>query len=65
MLPRCWLIAGVLALAPAFLAGNRPHTELAIGIGGVVLAYRTLRPMADGVEALLTAAVAWERIGPI
>ena len=63
--PRCWLIAGVLALSPAFLAGDRPPTELAIGIGGVVLAYRALRPMADGVEALLTAAVAWERIGPI
>jgi ATP-binding cassette subfamily B protein len=65
MLPRCWLMAGVLALAPAFLAGDRPPTELAIGIGGVVLAYRALRPMAEGVEALLMAAVAWERIGPI
>jgi ATP-binding cassette subfamily B protein len=65
LVPRCWLILGLLGLVPAFAAGGRPPSELAIGIGGVLLAYRALKALTDGLEQILAAAIAWERIRPI
>jgi ATP-binding cassette subfamily B protein len=64
LVPRGWFLAGFLGLAPAFVAGGRSAAALAVGVGGVVLAYRALRNLAEGLERLLAAAIAWERIRP-
>ncbi len=62
--PRLWFIAGMLALAPAFVAGNRALAALAVGVGGVILAYQAFRHLVEGLERLAAAAIAWERIRP-
>jgi ATP-binding cassette subfamily B protein len=62
LVPRGWLILGLLALAPAFVAGARSTTALAVGVGGTVLAYRALRSLVEGLDQLLGAAIAWERV---
>jgi ATP-binding cassette subfamily B protein len=64
LLPRCWLLVGLLGLAPAFLAGNRSSAALAVGIGGVVLAYRAFHNLVEGLDKIAAAAIAWERIKP-
>jgi ATP-binding cassette subfamily B protein len=39
LVPRGWLIAGLLGLVPAFISGGRSNVTLAVGIGGTLLAY--------------------------
>ena len=63
-IPRGWVLAGVLTTAPAFLAGAS-STELAISLGGVLLAYRALRQLVEGLADLAAAKVAWERVAPV
>jgi ATP-binding cassette subfamily B protein len=62
--PRCWLIVGLLGLVPAFIAADRSNAVMAIGVGGVILAYRAFKSLADGLEQLAAAAIAWERVRP-
>jgi ATP-binding cassette subfamily B protein len=64
-LPRGWLIVGLLGLAPEFVLGNAGASELAVGLGGVLLAYRALGEAAAGLAAIARAAVAWERLAPL
>jgi ATP-binding cassette subfamily B protein len=64
LVPRGWFLAGFLGLAPAFVAGGRSAAALAVGVGGIVLAYRALRNLVEGLEGLVAAAVAWERVRP-
>ena len=63
--PRGWLLVGLLGLAPAFVDGTAPPAALAVGLGGVVLAYRALRTLAESLEKVAAAAIAWERVGPL
>jgi ATP-binding cassette, subfamily B, bacterial len=65
MAPRGWLLVGLLGLAPAFVGGTAPPTALAVGLGGVVLAYRALRTLAESLEKVAAAAIAWEHVGPL
>ena len=58
-LPRGWLLAGMLLLAPGFVAGTSSTAELAIGIGGILLAYRALDRAVAGFTLLVDAFVAW------
>ena len=64
VVPRGWFIAGVLGLLPAFLAGGHSAALLAVGLGGVLLAFQAFKHLAEGLERLLASVVAWERIGP-
>jgi ATP-binding cassette, subfamily B, bacterial len=64
-LPRGWFIVGMLGLAPAFVLGAASPAALAVGLGGLLLAYRAFRGLALGIEQLAAARVAWERIAPV
>src|SRR5262245_3414702 len=64
-LPRGWIVVGLLGLAPEFVLGNAGASALAVGLGGVLLAYRALGEATAGLAAIARAAVAWERIGPL
>jgi ATP-binding cassette, subfamily B, bacterial len=64
-IPRGWLVVGLLGLAPDFVFGGAEAAGLAVGLGGVLLAYRALAEAASGLAASLRAAVAWERIAPL
>ncbi len=62
--PRGWFIAGVLGLLPAFVAGGHSAALLAVGLGGVLLAFQAFKDLAEGLERILASALAWERIRP-
>jgi ATP-binding cassette subfamily B protein len=66
IVPRGWLILGLLGLAPALLGGvDSPagisQAGVAIAVGGILLAYRAWRRLAAGAWQLAGAAVAWQR----
>jgi ATP-binding cassette subfamily B protein len=54
-LPRAWIVAGLLSLAPAFLDPHQSGAALAVGLGGVVLAYRALTSLTASTGALFGA----------
>lgn len=62
MLPRGWLVLGVAGLAPAFLGGAAPPAALAVGLGGVLLAYRALRTLLLALAQLAGASIAWRQV---
>ena len=62
--PRGWMLVGLATMAPAFLSGGA-DTRLAVSLGGVLLGYRALRKMVDGLADVAAAGVAWERVRPV
>ncbi len=65
LIPRGWLIVGLLALAPAFVNRSGSPAELAIGIGGMLLGWRALKGLTIGVWNLAGAAIAWRLVKPL
>ena len=65
LVPRGWLIVGLLGLAPAFVSGGAPPATMAVGLGGVLLAYQALRSLAEAVEGVAAAAIAWGLLEPL
>jgi ATP-binding cassette subfamily B protein len=62
LVPRGWFVVALLGLAPTFLAGHRSTAALAVGIGGILLAYRAFGNLVQGLEKVAAAAIAWERV---
>jgi ABC-type multidrug transport system fused ATPase/permease subunit len=62
VIPRGWMILGLLGLAPALLAHDTAATELAISLGGILFAFRALEALGAGLIELAGAAIAWERV---
>jgi ATP-binding cassette subfamily B protein len=64
LVPRGWLIAGLIAVAPAFIEGAEAGA-LATAIGGVVFSWMSLGRLGAGLDQLATAFVAWQRVAPL
>ncbi len=64
-IPTGWLAVGMLGLLPAFVWGARPVGELAIALGGVLLAYQGLAQLAGGARHVAGAWVAWQAIATL
>jgi ATP-binding cassette, subfamily B, bacterial len=65
VVPRGWLCLGLLGLAPAFVAGHGSPAALAVGLGGMFLAYRAFHKLAAGVGHLTGVAIAWQQVAPL
>jgi ATP-binding cassette subfamily B protein len=61
-LARGWLVLGLIGLGPAFVSGSGTPAALAIGLGGVLLAYLALERLSVGLSSLLAAGIAWREI---
>jgi ATP-binding cassette subfamily B protein len=65
MVPRGWLIVAVLALMPAFGTSNLPVAKLALSLGGMLLAYRTLMRAVAMFSSLISVVSAWQKTEPL
>ncbi len=65
LVPRGWLIVGVACLIPAFVAGELATGPIAIGIGGVLFAYKAVWKLVRGLTDLGEAIVAWDNVAPL
>jgi ATP-binding cassette subfamily B protein len=63
VVPRGWFVVALLGLAPSFVRGDGSASLLAVGVGGIVLAFQALRNLGNALEQLTAAAVARERVG--
>ncbi len=64
LVPRGWVVLGVVGLAPAFI-GGAGSGALAMGVAGVLLAFQALRRLSGGMGDLIGAGVSWRRIAPL
>ncbi|HYP28505.1 MAG TPA: ABC transporter ATP-binding protein [Blastocatellia bacterium] len=62
LVPRGWLLVGFLGLAPSVIAEGASMGGLAVGIGGVLLAYQGLGKMVGSLSQLTGASIAWDQI---
>ena len=65
LVPRGWLVLGLLGLAPAFVTDRGAPVALVIGLGGVLLAHQALRRLAAGLWHLAGAVIAWQQVAPL
>jgi ATP-binding cassette, subfamily B, bacterial len=65
LVPRGWLLLGLLALAPAFIAGEKALSSLAVGLGGTLFVYQSLQLFSMGLLSVEDAAIAWEKAAPL
>lgn len=64
LVPRGWTLLGLCGLAPLFVSGA-PATSLAIGLGGVLLAFRAFDRLTSGLWSLTGAAIAWRQTASV
>jgi ATP-binding cassette subfamily B protein len=62
IVPRGWLVIGLAGLIPAFASGTKSTAQIAIAVGGMLLAYRAFKRLAAGAWQVAGAAVAWQRV---
>src|SRR6185295_7038069 len=65
LIPRGWLVFGIAVIALNFVRGSSATGLLAVGLGGVLLAYSALRRMAAGISQLTDAVIAWQQVASI
>jgi ATP-binding cassette, subfamily B, bacterial len=65
LLPRGWLIVGLIGLTPAFVSSRSSPVVLAIALGGILLAYRAFNGLSSGLWNLVDAAISWKQVAPL
>jgi ATP-binding cassette subfamily B protein len=65
LVPQAWLLVGVATVAGAFISDTATEATLAISLGGVLMASRSLRRFAQGAIGIAGARVAWEKVAPL
>jgi len=62
VVPRGWLILGLMGLTPAFVSSPNSPVTLAIALGGILLGYRALESFTRGLLNLVDAAISWKQV---
>ncbi len=66
VIPRLWLLAGLLVLAPSvFSSGGNLGASLALSLGGLWLVFGAFRRLGVALPMLALARDAWGRISPL
>lgn len=65
LVPRGWLLLGLVGLVPTFVMVEPPVDALAVALGGVLLALRALTKLARSLADLAGAAIAWRQVSDI
>jgi ATP-binding cassette subfamily B protein len=61
-MPRGWMLVALAGIAPSFVAGTAAPADVAVALGGMLLAGRALTGVSHGLAALARAAVAWKQV---
>jgi ATP-binding cassette subfamily B protein len=64
-LPSAYVIAGILALAPAFLNGTSSLTQLAVTFGAILYAAAALQRLSFGFSGAAAGWIAWKIAKPL
>jgi ATP-binding cassette subfamily B protein len=65
LVPRGWMLLGMLGVTPALLTGATTPATLAVQLGGVFLAATAYKKLATGIWHLAGAVIAWQHVAPL
>ncbi|MCI0675548.1 MAG: ABC transporter ATP-binding protein/permease [Phycisphaerales bacterium] len=65
ILPRGWIVLGLGALAPAYIAGEAGIASTAVALGGMMLAGQGMRKLMASLASFSSAAIAWSQVRPL
>lgn len=65
MISRGWLLIGLAMIAYLFVVATAEISKLAVSLGGVLLAARSLGQLAGGAQSLVGLWIAWRQVGPL
>jgi ATP-binding cassette subfamily B protein len=65
LIPRGWLLVGLVGLVPALMAGRATPVTMAIAMGGTLLAYEACKKFAMSLGHLADAVLAWHQVAPL
>ncbi|MGA1790463.1 MAG: ATP-binding cassette domain-containing protein [bacterium] len=63
LIPRGWMVLGLIGLAPAFVRGVSA-AYLAVSLGGVLLIYKALQSLSISLVQVIGASIAWKYVSP-
>jgi ATP-binding cassette subfamily B protein len=63
--PRGWMVVGLGWIAFTFLAAEISPVQLAISLGGVLLALQALTSVIAGVQNVVAVTQAWDQVAPL
>jgi ATP-binding cassette subfamily B protein len=63
--PRCWLIIGLLGLAPSFVTAQSSPGMLAVALGAILMVFGTLAKLTSTFSFVAGAAVGWKQVKPL
>jgi ATP-binding cassette subfamily B protein len=64
LVPRGWMLVGLCGLTPMFVGGSSAGT-LAVALGGILLGFRALDRLTNGLWSATGAAIAWQQTAPV
>lgn len=64
-LTRGWLIASLLVLARSFVFDTNSITQLAVSIGGILLASSSFQAFVGGLVAIMNIFISWQEVSPL
>jgi ATP-binding cassette subfamily B protein len=64
VVPRGWMLVGLCGLTPLFVAGSSAG-RLAVALGGILLGFRALDRLTNGLWSVTGAAIAWQQTAPV
>ena len=62
---RGWLIVGLLGLAYTFILNPSSPEQLAVSLGGVMLASKALNSIVGGIQSVVGLLNGWQQVGPL
>lgn len=65
LIARGWLLIGLAFIAYLFVVTPVNTSQLAVSLGGVLLASRALGMLAGGAQSIIALWIAWRQVGPI
>jgi ATP-binding cassette subfamily B protein len=65
VLPRAWMIVGIASVAGALVAQTIPSVQIAISLGGVLLAEQALVAIIANIHSFVALAQSWCQIKPL
>lgn len=65
VVPRGWILLGMLGIAYPFITGGASIQGLAISLGGILFASQALGRLVNGSQSLTALFIAWQQVGPL
>jgi ATP-binding cassette subfamily B protein len=62
---RGWLVLGLAGIAYTFILFPNSATQLAISLGGIILAFQALNSLMMGILSVIEAMLAWKQVAPL